>query len=95
MEAGHDTMEAGHDTMEAGHDTMEAGHDTMEAGHDTMGDRNGSRSVQNERGRHGQNIPKQPLRSVMQLSSYHYSRGHIRHSRNTPRHSPVPHVFPA
>ena len=47
---GNDGMGAGHDTMEAGHDTMEAGHDTMEAGHDTMGERNGSRSVQNETG---------------------------------------------
>ena len=73
----------GQDTTPWGHDTMGWRQDTTrwETGHDAMGDRNGSRSAQNERGRHGQNVPKQPLRSVMQLSSYHYSRGPIRHSR--------------
>ena len=33
-----------------------------------MRDGNGGWGAQNERGRHGQNVPKQPLRSVMQGS---------------------------
>ena len=33
-----------------------------------MRDGNGGWGAQNERGRHGQNVPKQPLRSVMQRS---------------------------
>ena len=36
----------------------------------------------------GRTSPNSPLRSVMQLSSYHYSRGPIRHSRNTPTSFP-------
>ena len=74
---------------------MRAGHDAMRAGHDAMGDRNGSGSAQIERGRHGQNIPKQPAplsyaTLLLPLLPRPYSS-----FPHPSRHSRIPHVIPA